>query len=170
MAITVSLAVAALADIGATLSQMTSSFGRSGRWTCTLNSSRPAFSAAMEGGPMEPPSIHGPVDNTLCGTSPAPKCLSRRTLTSLHWRQGRQHLRRSHGSAPSMQSCPQGTMPSSQSRSRPLGHGDLVRSSSVRTWGEGLRDTLAMLGRPFFSSSGWTWLYSGAMPRQWWAR
>ena len=39
------------------------------------------------------------------------------TLTSLHWRQGRQHLRRSHGSAPSMQSCPRGTMPSSQSRS-----------------------------------------------------
>ena len=153
---------------------MTSSFGRSGRWTCTLNSSRPAFSAAMEGGPKEPPSIPGPVDSrpTLCGTSPAQIRLPRRTLTSFHWRQGRQHLRRSHGSAPSMQSCPHGTMPSSQSGSRPLGHGDLVRSSCVRTWGEGLRDTLAMLGRPPFSSSGWTWLYmaAGAMPRQWWAR
>ena len=93
MAIAVSLAVAALADIGATLSQTTSSSVRSGRWTCTLNSSRSAFSAAMEGGPMEPPSIPGPVDNTLCGTSSAQIRLPRRTLTSLHWRQGRQHLR-----------------------------------------------------------------------------
>ena len=64
---------------------LTSSSDRSGRWTCTLNSSRPAFSAAMEGGPMEPPSIPGPVDNTLCGTSPAQIRLPRRTLTSLHW-------------------------------------------------------------------------------------
>ena len=91
----------------------------------SMNSRRPAFSAAMEGGPIEPPSIPGPMDNTLCETSLAQKRLPRRTLTSLHWRQDRQHLRRSHGSAPSMQSCPQGTMPSFQSRSRPLGMGTL---------------------------------------------
>ena len=96
MVITVWLVVAALAGMGATLWPTTSSSERSGPWMCMPSWSPPAFFAATGSGPsrpMEPPSIHGNADNTLCGTLPARIRLPRRTPTSLHWRQGRQHLR-----------------------------------------------------------------------------
>ena len=48
---------------------------------------------------MAPLLTPGSEVSTSCGTSRAPTRLPRRTLTSLHWRQGRQRPRPSHASA-----------------------------------------------------------------------
>ena len=143
MAITVWLVVAALAGIGATLWPTTSSSEPCG-WPSW---SPPAFSAATGSGPMEPPSIHGNADNTLCGASPARIRVPRRTSTSLHWRQGRQHPRRSRASVQSKRNWHRrGTAHLRQLRSKHWVPGDHARSKFVRTWGGGLRDKLVTLG------------------------